>query len=148
MSGVVMNAAYFALARALMSWLPVSPQGAFPVLAILVITVATVSAILTILYAFQQDDWRSLLSFSSAENASIAVAALGAAMLFRTERLNDLAGLAWTVALLHLAGHALAKGAPFPRRRTDCGAPQEAITSPMRALEGTGSSASAPCLRP
>ena len=113
MSGVVMNAAYFALARALMSWLPVAPQGAFPVLAILVITVGTVSAILTILYAFQQNDWRSLLSFSSAENASIAVAALGAAMVFRNERLNDLAGLAWTVALLHLAGHALAKGALF-----------------------------------
>ena len=113
MSGVVMNAAYFALSRALMSWLPVAPQGAFPVLSVLVIAVATVSAILTILYAFQQDDWRSLLSFSSAENASIAVAALGAAMLFRNERLNDLAGLAWTVALLHLAGHALAKGALF-----------------------------------
>ena len=113
MSGVVMNAAYFALARAMMGWLPVSPQGAFPVLAILVIAVGTVSAILTILYAFQQNDWRSLLSFSSAENASIAVAALGAAMVFRTERLNDLAGLAWTVALLHLAGHALAKGALF-----------------------------------
>ncbi len=113
MSGVVMNAAYFALARGLMSWLPVSPQGACPVLAILVIAVGTISAILTILYAFQQDEWRSLLSFSSAENASIAVAALGAAMLFRNERLNDLAGLAWTVALLHLAGHALAKGALF-----------------------------------
>jgi formate hydrogenlyase subunit 3/multisubunit Na+/H+ antiporter MnhD subunit len=113
MSGVVMNAAYFALARALMSWLPVAPQGAFPMLSVLVIVVATVSAILTILYAFQQDDWRSLLSFSSAENASIAVAALGAALLFRNERLNDLAGLAWTVALLHLAGHALAKGALF-----------------------------------
>ncbi len=113
MSGVVMNAAYFALARALMSWLPVAPQGAFPVLAVLVIAVATISAILTILYAFQQNDWRTLLSFSSAENASIAVAALGAAMLFRNERLNDLAGLAWTVALLHLAGHALAKGALF-----------------------------------
>ena len=113
MSGVVMNAAYFALSRALMNWLPVSPQGAFPMLSVVVITVATVSAILTIFYAFQQDDWRTLLSFSSAENASIAVAALGAAMLFRSERINDLAGLAWTVALLHLAGHALAKGALF-----------------------------------
>ena len=113
MSGVVMNAAYFALARALMSWLPVAPQGAFPALSVLVIAVGTASAILTILYAFQQDDWRSLLSFSSAENASIAVAALGAAMLFRNERMADLAGLAWAVALLHLAGHALAKGALF-----------------------------------
>lgn len=113
LSGVVLNAAFFALSRALMEWLPVGPDGAFPTLAIIVIVVATVSAILTILYAFQQDDWRCLLSFSSAENASIAVVALGASMLFRSYQLPDLAGLAWTVALLHLAGHALAKGTLF-----------------------------------
>jgi len=34
-------------------------------------------------------------------------------MLFRSYQLLDLAGLAWTVALLHLAGHALAKGSLF-----------------------------------
>lgn len=113
MSGVVLNAAYFALARAMTTWLPVHPDHASPVLAIVVIVVGTLSAILTILYAFQQDDWRCLLSFSSAENASIAVVALGAAMLFRFHALDDLAGLASTVALLHLAGHALAKGALF-----------------------------------
>ena len=113
MSGVVLNAAFFALARALMNWLPPVPGGAFPTLSVIVIVVATFSAILTILYAFQQNDWRCLLSFSSAENASIAVVALGAAMLFRSYNLLDLAGLAWTVALLHLAGHALAKGALF-----------------------------------
>src|SRR6202044_595846 len=44
---------------------------------------------------------------------SIAVVALGAALIFRTYHLNDLAGLAWIVALLHLAGHALAKGTLF-----------------------------------
>lgn len=113
LSGVVLNAAFFALSRSLMEWLPVAPDGAFPTLAVIVIVVATVSAILTILYAFQQDDWRCLLSFSSAENASIAVVALGASMLFRSYQLLDLAGLAWTVALLHLAGHALAKGTLF-----------------------------------
>ncbi|GAB1715188.1 MAG: hydrogenase 4 subunit B [Nitrobacter sp.] len=113
LSGVVLNAAFFALSRSLMEWLPVGPDGGFPILAVIVIVVATVSAILTILYAFQQDDWRCLLSFSSAENASIAVAALGASMLFRSYQLLDLAGLAWTVALLHLAGHALAKGTLF-----------------------------------
>lgn len=113
MSGVVLNAAFFALARALMNWLPAAPGGAFPTLSVIVIVVSTFSAILTILYAFQQDDWRCLLSFSSAENASIAVVALGAAMLFRSYKLDELAGLAWTVALLHLAGHALAKGALF-----------------------------------
>lgn len=113
LSGVVLNAAFFALSRSLMEWLPVAPDGAFPTLAVIVIVVATISAILTILYAFQQDDWRCLLSFSSAENASIAVVALGTSMLFRSYQLLDLAGLAWTVALLHLAGHALAKGALF-----------------------------------
>jgi formate hydrogenlyase subunit 3/multisubunit Na+/H+ antiporter MnhD subunit len=113
MSGVVLNAAFFGLSRALFNWLPAGPENAFPTLAVIVIVVATLSAILTILYAFQQDDWRSLLSFSSAENASIAVAALGAALMFRTYHLNDLAVLAWTVALLHLAGHALAKGTLF-----------------------------------
>jgi len=71
------------------------------------------SAILAVLYAFQQEDWRCLLSFSSAENAAIAVTTLGAAIMFRASHLADLAGLAWTVALLHLAGHALAKGCLF-----------------------------------
>jgi hydrogenase-4 component B len=113
LSGVVLNAAFFALSRGLMDWLPVAPDDAFPALSVIVIVIATVSAILTILYAFQQDDWRQLLSFSSAENGSIAVVALGAAMLFKGYGLQELAGLAWTVALLHLAGHALAKGALF-----------------------------------
>ncbi len=71
------------------------------------------SAILTALYAFQQEDWRTLLSFSSAENASIAVAMLGVALIFRGHGMPELASLAWTVALLHLAGHALAKGGLF-----------------------------------
>jgi hydrogenase-4 component B len=113
LSGVVLNAAFFGLARGLMEWLPAAPDDAFPLLSVVVIVVATISAILTILYAFQQDDWRRLLSFSSAENASIAVVALGAAMLFRSYQLQALAGLAWTVSLLHLAGHALAKGTLF-----------------------------------
>ncbi len=108
LSGVVLNAAYFALARGLVQWLP----GNFALGAI-VITLAVSSAILAILYAFQQEDWRKLLSFSSAENAAIAVTLLGAALLFRVDGFDALAALAWTVALLHLAGHALAKGALF-----------------------------------
>ena len=113
LSGVVLNAAFFGLSRGLFEWLPPAPGGAFPLLAIIVVVVGTASAILTILYAFQEDDWRRLLSFSSAENASIAVAVLGAALLFRSCDLQELAGLAWTVSLLHLAGHALAKGSLF-----------------------------------
>jgi len=112
MSGVVLNAAYFGLSRSLMDWLP-SLHTAGAGFGIFLIAVGVLSAILSVLYAFQQEDWRCLLGFSSAENASVSVALLGASLLFRQGNLPDLAGLAWTVALLHLAGHALAKGGLF-----------------------------------
>jgi hydrogenase-4 component B len=113
LSGVVLNAAFFGLSRALIDWLPPSQALSVSVAGIVIVAVAVISAILTALYAFQQESWRELLSLSSAENGSIAVCLLGAALMFRQDGLMDLAGLAWTVALIHLAGHALAKGAMF-----------------------------------
>ncbi len=112
LSGVVLNAAFFALSRGLIGWLPGGSTGIFG-LGVLVTAIGVLSSILTALYAFQQDDWRRLLSFSSAENAAIAVAALGASLIFRADGQSALAGLAWTVAILHLSGHALAKGGMF-----------------------------------
>jgi hydrogenase-4 component B len=113
LSGVVLNAAFFGLGRGLLDWLPGPALVDASGLGIFVVAVGVLSAILSVLYAFQQEDWRALLSFSSAENASIAVVALGAALMFRSDNLPDLASLAWVVALLHLAGHALAKGGLF-----------------------------------
>lgn len=108
LSGVVLNVAYFALGRAMLDWLPVSAATG---VGILLVSLGTVSAILAILYAFQQEDWRRLLAFSTAENAGLAVVALGAASLFRADGLAMLMTLAWTVGLIHLGGHGLAKGA-------------------------------------
>jgi formate hydrogenlyase subunit 3/multisubunit Na+/H+ antiporter MnhD subunit len=113
MSGVVLNAAYFSLSRALVDWLPGGGGDWLFGLGVAVTTVGVLSSILAVLYAFQQDDWRRLLSFSSAENAAIAATALGAALIFREDGHTELAGLAWTVAMVHLAGHALAKGGLF-----------------------------------
>ena len=114
LSGVILNAAFFGLSRGLTEWLGgQSASGGVSVLGVIVVAVGVLSAILAILYAFQQEDWRALLSFSTAENASVAVALLGASLLFRQDGLAELAGLAWTVAMLHLAGHALAKGGLF-----------------------------------
>jgi len=113
MSGVVLNAAFYGLQRSLLDWAPAHSAGIATGLGIFLIVLAVLSAILTALYAFQQEDWRMLLSFSSAENASIAVAMLGAALIFRGQGRSDLASLAWMVSLLHLAGHALAKGGLF-----------------------------------
>lgn len=113
-SGVVLNAAYFALSRGWNSWLGMATDSSAAAgLGVVAIAIGVCSAILAILFAFQQDDWRTLLSYSSAENASVAVAMLGVTALFRSNQLNELAGLAWTVALLHLAGHSLSKGALF-----------------------------------
>jgi len=112
LSGVVLNAAFFALSRGLVQWLPVDGGWLFG-LGEALIAIGVVSAILTSLYAFQQDDWRRLLSFSSAENASIAASLLGACLVFRENGLSDFAALAWAVTLLHMAGHALAKGGLF-----------------------------------
>jgi hydrogenase-4 component B len=113
LSGVVINAAYFALSRGLLEWVPGQAAIGSTELGIFIITVAVLSTILTALYAFQEEDWRALLSFSSAENACIALAMLGAALMFRGDGHQELASLAWTVSLLHLAGHALAKGSLF-----------------------------------
>jgi formate hydrogenlyase subunit 3/multisubunit Na+/H+ antiporter MnhD subunit len=110
LSGVVLNAAFFALARGLLDWLGWPGSGG---LGMLVVALGVVSAMLAALYAFQQNDWRMLLSLSSAENAAISVACLGAALIFRAADLPALGGLSWSVALLLLAGHALAKGALF-----------------------------------
>lgn len=113
-STVVLNAAFSALERGWNSWLPWAAHAdTLFTLGVIGVCVGVTSAVLAIFFAFQQDDWRTLLSYSSAENASIAVAMLGASAMFRGCGLEDLAGLAWTVALLHLAGHALAKGALF-----------------------------------
>jgi formate hydrogenlyase subunit 3/multisubunit Na+/H+ antiporter MnhD subunit len=111
MSGVVLNAAFFGLSRTLIDWL--APGGGLFGLGIMVTAVGVLTSILAALYAFQQDDWRRLLAFSSAENAAVAVTCLGASLLFRADGLDALAGLAWTVAVLHLSGHALAKGGMF-----------------------------------
>ena len=112
LSGAALNAAYFGLSRALIDWLPGGGSDSFA-LALTLLGLAVLTAVLAILYAFQEEDWRRLLSLSTAENAGIACAALAAALLFRHAGLATLAGLGWMVGMLHLAGHSLAKSALF-----------------------------------
>ncbi len=111
-SGVVLNAAFYALARGVLQWLPHSGEWATSI-AIIMIAVGVISAILTIFMAFQEEDWRRLLSLSSAENAGVAVGVLGASLLFTVIGSPGPAALAWIVCLIHLAGHSLAKGTLF-----------------------------------
>lgn len=111
-SGVVLNAAFYALARGVLEWLPHNGDWMIGAAIIMVIS-GVLTAILAIFNAFQEEDWRRLLSLSSAENAGIAVAILGVCVLFLIEGLQGPAALAWIVCLIHLAGHSLAKGTLF-----------------------------------
>lgn len=108
LSGIVLNVTWFALGRSLLEWMPSNKT---PVnFGIFVMILGVLSAVLSILYAFQQSDWRKLLSFSTAENAGLATAALGASIVFRSAGLQDLSTMAFAVGLIHLGGHSLAKG--------------------------------------
>lgn len=107
-SGIILNAAFFALMRSLIVWLPGTDY-----LSTIVMIVAVLTAMLTILCAFQQRDWRQLLSYSTAENGAISVLTLGVSLLFQQEHQADLAAMAAVVAIIHLSGHSLAKGALF-----------------------------------
>jgi len=112
MSGIILNAAFFSLGRALLSWFQLEP-GTTLTLGILLVVIGVISAVLSALYAFQQESWRRLLAFSSAENGSVAVALLGASLIFAQNGSGMFAGLAWLTALIHLAGHTLAKSSLF-----------------------------------
>jgi len=111
-SGIVLNAAFFALARGVLEWLPHTGFWAMSAAGVIVLA-GVISAILAIFNAFQEEGWRRMLSLSSAENACVAVAVLGASWLFLACGLPEQAALAWVVCLLHLAGHSLAKGTLF-----------------------------------
>lgn len=111
-SGIVLNAAFYALSRGLLEWLPREGPWTMGV-AIITVAAGVLTAILAIFNAFQEEDWRRLLSLSTAENAGIAVGILGTSLLFTANGLPGPAALAWIVCLLHLAGHSLAKGTLF-----------------------------------
>lgn len=111
-SGIVLNAAFYALSRGVLEWLPHIGVWAMSV-AIIMIFAGVLTAILAIFNAFQEEDWRRMLSLSSAENAGVAVAVLGTSLLFAASGLPGPAALAWIVCLLHLAAHSLAKGTLF-----------------------------------
>lgn len=111
-SGVVLSAAFYSLSRGVLRWLPHAGTWAMS-LAIIMIFAGVLTAILAIFNAFQEEDWRRMLSLSSAENAGVAVAVLGTSLLFEVLGLPGPAALAWIVCLLHLAAHSLAKGTLF-----------------------------------
>jgi formate hydrogenlyase subunit 3/multisubunit Na+/H+ antiporter MnhD subunit len=109
MSGVMVKVALYGLIRVLFQWLGPAPLW----LAMVVLAVGLLSALGGVLYAVMEDDLKRLLAFSSIENVGIVTLGLGAALLFRAERLDGWAAIALGAALLHSINHAAFKALLF-----------------------------------
>jgi len=64
-SGIVLNAAFYALARGVIEWLPHSGMWMMSAAGIMIFA-GVLSAILAIFNAFQEEDWRRMLSLANA----------------------------------------------------------------------------------
>jgi len=109
MSGVVIKAGVYGLARAAFDFMGPPPNwwGAT------VLAVGTVSAVLGVLYALMEHDLKRLLAYHSIENIGIILMGLGAALMFLHSGHPALAALALAAGLYHTLNHAVFKGLLF-----------------------------------
>ncbi len=109
LAGVVLNVAFYGIARFNMSVLGKGPEW----WGILVLLVGAVSAAVGILYGIAQKDLGRFVAYSSIENAGIVLLGLGASMLGWSAGLKPLAGLGLLVALYHMLHHSASKSLLF-----------------------------------
>lgn len=109
MSGVMLKVAIYGFIRVIFYFL-----GA-PALwwGILLITIASLSAILGVLYALMEHDLKRLLAFHSVENIGIILIGVSGAMIFSSLGFPNLAAIALIGGLFHILNHALFKGLLF-----------------------------------
>jgi formate hydrogenlyase subunit 3/multisubunit Na+/H+ antiporter MnhD subunit len=128
LSGVMVKIALYGLARFLFDLVgaPVWWWG------VALLVAGAASALVGVLYALMQRDLKRLLAYSTIENVSIIVFALGLSLSFRTNELFDLSALALAAALAHVLNHALFKSLMF------CGAGTILEATHLRDLERMG----------
>ncbi len=80
---------------------------------VVVLLLGGVTALLGVLYAVMQHDLKRLLAYHTVENIGIIVIGLGLALAFHANRIDALAALALTAALLHVFNHAIFKSLLF-----------------------------------
>ncbi len=109
MSGVMLKVAIYGLVRVLFEWATPVPTS----VAVILLGIGALSAIGGVLFALFQQEVKSVLAFSSIENAGIICLGLGAALLFAAGGRTMWASLAFAGALLHTLNHALFKSLLF-----------------------------------
>ncbi|MFN3743768.1 MAG: hydrogenase 4 subunit B [Hyphomicrobiaceae bacterium] len=109
MSGVMTKVAIYGFIRIVFDLLG-SPHWWWS-LAVLVL--ASVTAVLGVLYALMQRDLKRLLAYSTVENVGIVFIGLGLALAFMANNMAAPAALAFTAALFHAFNHSLFKSLLF-----------------------------------
>jgi hydrogenase-4 component B len=108
MSGVMLKVAIYGLARVLLDVL--APELWWGVLLLIF---GTVTAVLGIVYAFKETDFKKMLAYSSIENIGIIVMGLGLYVIFLIYGFDVLASLSLLGALFHTLNHAIFKSLLF-----------------------------------
>ncbi|MDT8388618.1 MAG: hydrogenase 4 subunit B [Thiogranum sp.] len=109
MSGVMLKVAVYGFIRMTFDLLG-DIQWGWGVVALLL---GSVSALLGVLYAMQQNDLKRLLAYSSIENIGIIFLGLGMSMIFIGTGLPALGAIALVAALFHSFNHAMFKSLLF-----------------------------------
>lgn len=118
MSGVMVKTAVYMLIRCYFDFLGVTDSW----WGLVVLLVASISALVGVLYALMEEDIKRALAYSTVENVGLIFIGLGAAMVFQSYyladpvanlHLADLAALALIAVLFHTLAHSLFKGLLF-----------------------------------
>ena len=109
MSGVMVKMAILMLVRCVFQFLGVTDTW----WGLLVLLIASISAVIGVLYALNEKDLKRLLAYSTVENVGIIMIALGTSMVFASYGLRELSALALIAALFHVLNHSLFKALLF-----------------------------------
>jgi formate hydrogenlyase subunit 3/multisubunit Na+/H+ antiporter MnhD subunit len=108
MSGVMLKVAIYGLCRFAFDVLQPELWWGFVLLVF-----GTVSAVLGVIYALKEHDFKKLLAYHSIENIGIIVVGLGLYVIFNSYGLEIQANLSLVGALFHTANHAIFKSLLF-----------------------------------
>ncbi len=105
MSGVMIKIAIYMLIRFYFEFLTNYPI----YFGYIVVVIGAISSIYGILYAYVQSDIKKALAYSSMENIGIILMGLGMSMIFKSNALYILMGVAFVATLYHILNHAVFK---------------------------------------
>ncbi|MFB3776467.1 MAG: hydrogenase 4 subunit B [Bryobacteraceae bacterium] len=105
MSGIVIKAGIYGMARVFFDFMDVPPLWA----GMVVLAGGVVSGLLGVLYALMEHDLKRLLAYHSIENIGIILTGFGAALMFRALGHAGLAAIALIAGLYHTLNHAIFK---------------------------------------